>query len=92
MDDRNEKGEEKTGTSVLVYPLLKAIKSYRILLAFIWRCKIAPSKKRWTEKQILSHEGTSSTAFTGDRTGKIVLFSELQTDLFYKQSRNAVCY
>lgn len=35
MDDRNEKGEEKTGTSVLIYPLLKAIKSYRMLLAFI---------------------------------------------------------
>ena len=55
MDDRNEKGEEKTGTSVLIYPLLKAIKSYRILLAFIWRCKIAPWKERWTEKQILIH-------------------------------------
>lgn len=35
MDYRNEKGEEKTGTSVLVYPFLKAIKSCRILLAFI---------------------------------------------------------
>ena len=81
MDYRNKKGEEKTGTSVLVYPFLKAIKSYRILLAFIWRCKIAPWKERWTEKQILIHEGTSSTAFTEDRTGKIVLFSELQTGL-----------
>ena len=50
MDYTNVKGEEKTGTSVLVYPLLKAIKSYRILLAFIWRCKIAPCKERWTEK------------------------------------------
>lgn len=81
MDYRNEKGEEKTGTSVLVYPFLKAIKSYRILLAFIWRCKVAHWKERWTEKQILIHECTSSKAFTEDRTGKIVLFSELQTGL-----------
>lgn len=81
MDYRNEKGKEKTGTLILVYPILKAIQSYRILLAFIWRCEIAPWKEKWTGKQILRHEGTSSAAFTEDRTGKIVLFSELQTGL-----------